>query len=131
MRRRAHLTFSRRVIKGKRVETLGICLAEAKTEPRPNTMQIIVRHLWFVLIAAHLVGLTAIMWKSLAGTDGPHQAVSERMSNPFVLAEFGGPALAWRVAAITIEIRFAQGVESCATVFIFSRDRINPADEKV
>jgi hypothetical protein len=96
-------------------------------------MQIIMRYLWLVLIAADLVGLAVIFACNAprGGTDGPHQAASQSMRNPFVLADLDGATLTPHAARITIELRFAHCLESCPTVFITWGDRLNQAQNRV
>lgn len=96
-------------------------------------MQIIMRHLWLVLIAAHLVGLAAIFACNApaGGTDGTHQATSQSTGDPFVLADLDGRTLTPRAALITIELRFADCFASCPTVFISLGDRINQMHKRV
>jgi hypothetical protein len=90
-------------------------------------MQIIMRHLWLVLIAAHLVGLAAIFaCNAPAGTtDGPH-----RTAEPFVLADLGGRTLTPRAARVIIELPFAHCRESCPTVFITLGDRLSQTQKR-
>jgi hypothetical protein len=96
-------------------------------------MQIIMRYLWLVLIAADLVGLAAIFACNAPerGTDGPHQAASQSMGNPFVLADLDGRTLTPPAAWITVELRFAHCLESCPTVFITWGDRLNQTQKRV
>ncbi len=90
-------------------------------------MQIITRHLSFLLITAQLVGLAAILAYNVRpdATDAPQQAANQRMDNPFVLADLGGRTLTRRAAQITIEIRFVRRMESCSTVFATLSDGVN------
>jgi hypothetical protein len=96
-------------------------------------MPIIMRYLWLVLIAADLVGLAVIFACNApgGGTDGPHQAASQGMGNPFVLSDLDGGTLAPHAARITIELRFAHSLESCPTVFITWGDRPNQTQKRV
>jgi hypothetical protein len=96
-------------------------------------MQIIMRYLWLVLIAADLVGLAAIFACNApgGGTDGPYQAASQSTGNPFVLADLDAGTLTPHAARITIELRFAHCLESCPTVFITWGDRLKQTQKRV